>query len=74
MQGGGGDKNPPGAGGEGGGGGQARYRGEWKFDEIHGFGTMLYPNRCQYVGKFVSNQRAGQVFVSSRSHLLHAAF
>lgn len=38
---------------------QARYRGEWKHDQISGFGTMSYPNGCEYVGEFVHNQRCG---------------
>lgn len=37
----------------------ARYRGEWKFDEMCGFGTMFYGNGCQYVGEFAHNQRTG---------------
>ena len=56
------ESNPPGAGDESGGTGtetEARYRGEWKFGEMHGFGSMFYGNGCQYVGEFANNQRNG---------------
>ena len=59
------ESNPPGGEdesggtGAGGNGSEARYRGEWKFGEMHGFGAMFYGNGCQYVGEFCQNQRSG---------------
>jgi MORN repeat len=30
----------------------SNYKGEWKDDKKHGFGTELYPNGCSYSGQW----------------------
>ncbi|EKX39275.1 hypothetical protein GUITHDRAFT_51599, partial [Guillardia theta CCMP2712] len=38
----------------------ARYKGEWREGEMHGFaGTMVYHNGCEYVGEFERSRRSG---------------
>ena len=37
-----------------------KYVGEWKDDEYHGHGAIIYPNEDKYVGEFKDDKRHGR--------------